>query len=129
MANGLVGRVWEHPWQIMRRMWQMGIKTFLNSNWQPSCYLRRFFLLQVEPLHYVWKMEVQVTLHPFHIVSPCPCVPCSSSPLSVCSQDVFSQQLMWTLLSWVKSAWGSIGGRAWGLSLNAWPWLLMKNRI
>lgn len=21
MANGLVGRVWEHPWQIMRRMW------------------------------------------------------------------------------------------------------------
>lgn len=82
MANGLVGRVWEHPWQIMRRMWQMGIKTFLNSNWQPSCYLRSFFLLQVEPLHYVWKMEVQVTLHPFHIVSPCPCVPCSSSPLS-----------------------------------------------
>lgn len=43
MANGLVGRVWEHPWQIIRRMWQMGIKTFLNSNWQPSCYLRSFF--------------------------------------------------------------------------------------
>lgn len=54
---------------------QMGIK---------GCQLlfKKVFLLQVEPLHYVWKMEVQVTLHPFHIVSPCPCVPCSSSPLS-----------------------------------------------
>lgn len=86
-----------------------------------------------------WKIEVQVTLHQFRIVSPCPCSPLSSSPEwkwvpvahfhSVCSQVVFSQQLMWTLSSWVKSAWGSIGGRAWGLSLNTWPWLLMKNRI
>lgn len=54
---------------------QMGIK---------GCQLlfKKVFFAAGRATPLCWKMEVQVMLHPFHIVSPCPCVPCSSRPLS-----------------------------------------------